>query len=93
MLVVALVLNLVANAVLSYFMGPNGIAFAMGLTWLTLFVYGYGDLRKHGVPMQIDYWLMGKNLLVGSVVLYLISLAMSDVPIDRLEILQQILIA
>lgn len=72
MLVVVLILNIVCNFALSARLGVRGTALAMGLTWMVLFMYGYRDLRREGAQLKIDYMLLGKNIIISMVTLYVL---------------------
>ena len=70
MLVIVFILNIIANFALSHRLGIRGTALTMGLTWLTLFSYGYWDLSKEGLQLKLDYPLLAKNIVVGVITLF-----------------------
>ncbi|MFA7285163.1 MAG: polysaccharide biosynthesis C-terminal domain-containing protein, partial [Candidatus Absconditabacterales bacterium] len=80
-LVGAVLANVVLNLAFSQIFGVYGIALATGLTRFFLFLFSYLDLRKSGVPLQLDYRLLAKNLIVGGmtlgVIYYFISIDIS----------------
>lgn len=73
MLVWVLVFNLLCNVILSKFFGVNGIALTIGLTWLLMFSYGYRDLKKHEVPIDIDRKFFVWNIILGAALLFWLS--------------------
>lgn len=97
MLIVVFILNIIGNFVFSYFLHINGIALNIWLTWLALFIYGYIDLRKEKIELQLDYKLFIKNIIIWSIVLillhYLFTYIKIDFTLDRFYSIKWIAIA
>ena len=77
MLLWILCINLIINLCFATLLGVDGIALALGVTWLVMYMYAYYDLKKHEVPLVVDRSLYITNTIAA--LLYL-SIVYSTIP-------------
>lgn len=92
MLVIVFILNILWNFLLSQLLGIDGIALTMWITWAALFIYGYIDLRKEGVALQIDYKLFLKNIIISALAVLIIYNLYGDIGSEKSDIFQWLMI-